>query len=349
MEYQLGLIGFGGVNHALVEIIREKGDMLNQQYGLVLKVVYVSDLFLGSAINKNGLDLDSLINLPREKAALASLPGGSSEPNTEQLIQEGNADIVAEATFTNAETGQPATNYCKLALERGQHVVTTNKGPVALALKELNKLAKQNHCEFKFEGSVMSGTPVLNLNKSTLAGNNILGFSGILNGTCNYIIGQMENGVSKDQAIKKAQELGYAEADPTADVEGFDVMLKVAILANQLLGKEVNTDQIERSGINDLTVYEVQSAMEEGKRWKLIGEAIPTDDSNYQLKVGPKKLPNDHPLAGISGPVNALCYETDLLGKVTISGPGAGRKETGFALLSDIIAIHRNTSNNQTK
>ncbi|MDG1819909.1 MAG: homoserine dehydrogenase [Porticoccaceae bacterium] len=341
MEYRLGLIGFGGVNHALTEIIRDYGDKLYRQYDIRLKITFVSDLFLGAVSDEDGLSLDSLINLPRHKGAFAELQNGTKEPNTEQLIQAGITDILSEATFTNAETGEPATTYCRQALEQGVHVVTTNKGPVALALDSLTDIAQQNNCEFRFEGAVMSGTPVLNLAAETFAGNPIKGFCGILNGTCNYIIGQMEKGVSKAEAISQAQALGYAEADPTADVEGFDVMLKVGILGKQLLNLNIPLAHIERSGIENLSESDVLSAVDEGQHWKLIGEAVATKNGDYRLTVGPKKLSGDHPLAGVSGPVNALCFDTELLGSVTIVGPGAGRRETGFALLSDILAIHR--------
>ena len=337
----IGLIGYGGVNRALVEIIKEQREALYQQHGLQLRICFVSDLFLGSAQDENGLDLQALLDLPREQGALTALPGGSDQPHTELLIEQGCVDIIAEATFTNPDSGQPAISYCEQALAKGIHIVTTNKGPAALAGKRLRALAQANDCGFLFEGAVMSGTPVLNLAELTLAANPIHSFSGILNGTCNYIIEQMEQGVSQAEAITQAQSLGYAEADPTADIEGFDVMLKVAILAQQLLGLEGDKDQVERSGITELTVEDVQAALQENCRWKLIGEAVPLGDGQFDLSVGLKKLPATHPLAGITGPTNALCLDTALLGPVTISGAGAGRIETGFALLSDILRVHR--------
>ena len=341
MNYQLGLIGFGGVNGALIQILQDQRDTLRQEHGFSINVTFVSDQYLGSVQNDEGIALQTLIDLPRRQGAFAQLPGGSEHPNTENLIQTGKADIISEATFTNADTGQPAIGYCEQALSRGISVVTTNKGPVALAANHLNALAREHRCQFLYEGSVMSGTPVLNLAELTLAGNAIQGFSGLLNGTCNYIIEQMEQGIPQAEAIVQAQNLGYAEADPCADVEGFDVMLKVAILANQVLGQEVALDAIRREGIADLTVDVVQAALEEDCRWKLIGEANAAEDGTCQLRVGLKKLPNTHPLAGVSGPVNALCFDTTLLGPVTIIGAGAGRTETGFALLSDIIRLHR--------
>ncbi|RVD45991.1 homoserine dehydrogenase, partial [Mesorhizobium sp. M7A.F.Ca.ET.027.03.2.1] len=140
------------------------------------------------------------------------------------------------ATFTNPTDGEPAVSHCRWALQTGKHVVTTNKGPVAIAARELETLAKSNGLHFEYEGSVMSGTPVIRMAKKTLAGAEVTGFEGILNGTSNFVLGRMEGGLDFASAVKEAQQLGYAEAAPTADVEGFDVRLKVVILANELLG-----------------------------------------------------------------------------------------------------------------
>ncbi|TGT11999.1 homoserine dehydrogenase, partial [Mesorhizobium sp. M8A.F.Ca.ET.213.01.1.1] len=149
------------------------------------------------------------------------------------------ADIVVEATFTNPNDGEPAVSHCRWALQAGKHVVTTNKGPVALAAQELKTLAKSRGVRFEFEGAVMSGTPVIRLAAKTLVGAELKGFEGILNGTSNFVLGRMEEGLDFSSAVKEAQALGYAEADPTADVEGHDVRLKVVILANELLGADL--------------------------------------------------------------------------------------------------------------
>ncbi|MGB0901758.1 homoserine dehydrogenase [Halocynthiibacter sp.] len=339
MKYRLALIGYGGVARALAEIIKEHGTRLRQEHDLDLSIVAVSDMRLGSAQDAAGLPLDDLVNLPSSEGALSGLPGGSDAANNEAIIRNSNADIVVEATFTNPKTGEPALSHCEWARESGKHLVTTNKGPVALKGGQLYDLAKRNQVGFEFEGAVMSGTPVIRFAKKCLAGNKITGFRGILNGTANYVLGLVEEGASFDDAIKQAQELGYAEADPTADIGGSDVLMKVLILSNQLLGHGADHTTSVCNGLGDLTEEDVRSARNDGFRWKLIGEGRLDDAGNPAISVRPLRLPETDALASVSGPTNAVTFETDLLGDVTVTGPGAGRIETGFALLSDIIAI----------
>ena len=218
---------------------------------------------------------------------------------------------------------------------------------------ELKALAQRNQAAFEYEGAVMSGTPVIRLAQQSLAGSELLGFEGILNGTSNFVLTRMEGGLGFAEAVAEAQALGYAEADPTADVEGFDptadvegfdVRLKVVILANELLGAQLTVSDVSCRGISGLTAADLEQARAEGARWKLIGSAQRLADGSLQASVEPRLLPLAHPLAGISGAINAVSFNTELLGAVTVSGPGAGRIETAFALLSDIIHIHQSRS-----
>jgi homoserine dehydrogenase len=186
----------------------------------------------------------------------------------------------------------------------------------------------------------MSGTPVLRMARQTLAGAGLVGFEGILNGTSNYVLTRMEEGLGFNEAVAQAQALGFAEADPTADVEGHDVRLKVVILANELLGACLQVGDVACSGISAIDSAAIERAQAAGERWKLIGSARREADGSVRASVEAKLLPGHHPLAGISGATNALAFDTELLGAVTVSGPGAGRIETAFALLSDIVAIH---------
>ena len=246
--------------------------------------------------------------------------------------------------FTDSLTGQPAIQHCELALSLGKHVVTTNKGPVALAVQRLTELSKKNNCGFEFEGTVMSGTPVLRYAKDLMKGCNITGFEGILNGTSNYILSKMESGEGFTDALIDAQQQGYAEADPSADIEGKDVMLKVQILANTLLGAELTLEQIQCKGITNISCDMVSDANTKGERWKLIGKAQKNEQGKIEASVKPERITKSHPLYGIGGANNAINFKTDLLGDTTIVGPGAGKTETAFALLSDIVAIHRKFS-----
>lgn len=186
----------------------------------------------------------------------------------------------------------------------------------------------------------MSGTPVIRLAHKMLGGLELNSVQGILNGTSNYVLGRMEAGLGLDEAIAEAQDRGYAEADPTADIGGSDVRLKVAILANELLGANIHPNDVETTGIHEIKSDDVAQALARGYRWKLIGEARREDDGRIVATVQPIALPGEHPLAGISGATNAVSFSTDLLGAVTVSGPGAGRVETAYALISDIIAVN---------
>jgi homoserine dehydrogenase len=339
-RYDLALIGFGGVNRALAELITQRGDHLADGLGFTLRVVAVTDLRAGSLVDTDGIDLVPLLSTEPDALSFAGLAGGSTDPRNEWVIRHVPADIVVEATYTNPTDGEPALSHVRWAIESGKHVCTTNKGPVALAGRALKTLAAQHGVSFEFEGSVLSGTPVLRTAQRLLGGLEITGVQGIMNGTSNYILGRLEEDVDLPAAIAEAQALGFAEADPTADIEGRDVQLKVMILANEVLGADLRREDIFCEGISAITPQEVQDAASKGLCWKLVGSATRQEDGSVEARVAPLALPGHHPLAGISGPVNAVAFHTDLLGTVTVSGPGAGRIETAYALLSDIIAIH---------
>ena len=338
-SYDLALIGFGGVNRTLAELIHTRGDSLEAELGFGLRIVAITDLRLGSLVQPAGIDLAVALGLTGDGASFAQ-HGGSAVPDNESVIKNCSADIVVEATFTNPDDGEPAVSHVRWALEAGKHVCTTNKGPVALRGRELSELAQRQGVHFEFEGSVMSGTPVIRLAKQMFSGLRLGGFEGIMNGTSNYVLGRMEAGLGLQEAVREAQDLGYAEANPSADIEGFDVQLKVLILANELLDAGLELRNIARQGISSVTVQDVRQASLDGKRWKLVGSARRNADGSVTAGVAPVALPLDHGLAGVSGATNAVAFTTDLLGQVTVSGPGAGRVETAYALLSDIIAMH---------
>jgi homoserine dehydrogenase len=337
--YDIALIGFGGVNRTLAELIAARGEALHSELGFGLRVVAITDLRLGSLVRPDGIDLSLALNLGGGNETFAD-HGGSADANNESVIRTCTADIICEATFTNPDDGEPAVSHVRWALESGKSVCTTNKGPVALRGAELTSLAEQNGAHFEFEGAVMSGTPVIRLAKTMFAGLKLNAFEGILNGTSNYVLGRMEAGLGFEAAIKEAQELGYAEANPAADIEGHDVQLKVLILANELLDAGIELQDVQRKGISSVTLDDIRNAAQDGRRWKLVGSARRIADGTVTAGVAPIALPLDHGLAGVSGATNAVSFDTDLLGPVTVSGPGAGRVETAYALLSDIIAMH---------
>jgi homoserine dehydrogenase len=340
---KLTLIGFGTVGQGLAEILAEKGDWLASTYGLQPRIVAVADSLKGSLYQPEGLNLPALLAAARHETGLASYPEGPGlQRGWDSLtsIRQAGAEVLVEVAYTNLQTGQPALDHLRTALGLGQHVVTTNKGPIALAYEELQALAAQKGCYLGFEGTVMSGTPAIRLAQEALAGCQITEIKGILNGTTNYILSQMEQGQSYAEALKQAQALGYAEADPTGDVEGFDTMGKLMILARALMGVALTPEQVDRQGISHLSSSDVQVAASSGERWKLIGH-LQRVGGGVRASVKPSRLSQSHPLAAVHGATNAISYTTDFLGDVTLVGVGAGRRETGFALLSDLLAIHR--------
>jgi len=341
VEFKIAFIGFGTVGQGLTEILLEKKDMLAEKYDFHWTVVAISDIVKGSVYDENGLDMTKVLDLVKKGKKLDEYPSGIKGLDSLATIKETNADTIVEVTFTDVKTGEPALTHIKTALSAGKNVVSTNKGPVVKQAVELLKMAESNDAHYGFEGVVLAGTPVLNLAKFSLAGNKINGFKGILNGTTNYILTRMEEGMPYDDALKKAQELGYAEADPTGDVEGLDALGKVVILSNVVLGKDIGWKDVERKGITEITKEDIENAKAEGKRWKLIGSAEVQPDGSVKAKVWPEKLPLSDPLAGVNEAINALTYYTDELGPITIVGPGAGRRETGFSLLIDLLEINR--------
>lgn len=341
MLFKLAFIGFGTVGQGFAEILIEKKDLLSKKFDFHWNVVAITDFKKGSVYDKNGLDMKKILNLIKSDKKLDEYPTGIKGMDNIETIKKTNSNVIIEVTYTDIKTGEPALTHIKTALNEGKHVISTNKGPVVKQSVELLKLAESKNVHYGFEGVVLSGTPALNLVRCSLAGNNITGFKGILNGTTNYILTEMEAGKSYEAALKKAQELGYAEADPTGDVKGFDALGKVVILTNVVLGKRITWDDVKRKGITDITKEDIQKAKSEGKRWKLIGSAEIQSDGSVKASVGPKKLPLSDPLSGVTGATNALTYITDELGPVTIVGPGAGRRETGFALLIDLLEINK--------
>ncbi len=335
---KLLFVGFGTVGQGLAELILEKEEQLKKNFGLNYSVVGISDELKGSLLNTDGLDLRHALKNAQAGKKISDDSADSFDGDALEMIQLAGADVMLEATYTDIKTGEPAVSHVRKALELGQHVVTTNKGPVALFYKDLAELAQKKNKRFLFEGTVMSGTPVLNFIRETLAGSDVQEIKGILNGTTNYILTRMEEGLSYEEALNKAQELGYAEAVPDADVLGWDALAKVAILAKVVFGAEGQPFDYPCEGITGITASAIAEAHNRDKRFKLIGK-VWREGGYIKASVGPEEVDLSHPLAGVMGATNALTVSTDTLGDVTVVGPGAGKKETGFSMLIDLITI----------
>ncbi len=335
---KLALIGFGVVGQGLAEILRDKAADLQNQYGFEAQIVAVTTRSRGSLYHPDGLDIPTLLEASA-KGHFDHYPdvfGLNRNQDSLELVRLCNADVVVEVSPTNLQTGQPALDICYAAFETRKHVVLANKGPVAVAYNELQQRARNAGKRLLFEATVMAGTPSIRLAMQALAGCRITEAQGILNGTTNYILTQMENGMTYEAALAQAQQLGYAEADPTADVGGWDAAGKGVILSRALFNSTMTLNDMDVTGITGITLADVQAALAAGEHWKLVVHVTPTAGS-----VKPVRVPLTDPLAAVSGATNAVTYTTDLLGKVTLVGSGAGKLQTGFGLLADLLDIAR--------
>lgn len=335
-KHLIGLVGFGTVARGLCQILSEKRAYLLKELHFDFEIVAVTTRSRGTMYHPSGLSLSMLLAYAESKTPFTEhLKAWDSET----MIRKSNATIIVELADSILTTGEPALSHCRAAFETGKHVVSGNKGPAALAYSELKTLADQKGCAFLNEATVLSGTPVFSFIKTALAGNNILGLRGILNGTTNYILREMEAGVSYKLALEKADSQGFLEADKMADVGGFDAQAKLAILANILFNQALNLDDIKCKGITELCELDIQTALREGKRWKLVA-SLTLKKNQILAEVKPEALPFSDPLSQVSGTLNAITFSTDLLGDVTLTGPGAGSVETGYGILSDLLTIN---------
>ncbi len=327
---RLSIIGFGAVGQGVARSIVSKKEYLNE-LGIDMRVVGIVDK-KGCNVDVNGIDLEKALMRKKEKGTVASGSGSAVD-----IIREVPHDIVVEVTPTNIENGEPGLSNMLAAFNSGRHVVTSNKGPLALCFSELKESAEDNGLIFRYEATVGGAVPIFNLINESLAGNTVTGIEGILNGTTNYILTRMaEERLPYEHVLREAQELGIAEADPTYDVEGIDSACKLVIIANSIFGKNATYRDVDVTGITKITPEALELAGRNNYVVKLICEA-----GNGALTVAPRLVPKRHPLA-VGGTLNVASIQTDLAGRITISGKGAGSIETASSILSDILYIARN-------
>ena len=327
----ISIVGFGYVGAGVAEVIKRKREDIARKYGLWIKIVGVADLS-GIFIDRDGLDEAELMKL-RTGEKKWERP---DDMTTQDFIRDVEHDVMIETTPTNVVTGEPGLTHIVTALESGKHVVTSNKGPLALAYSRLMDLAATQGKELKFEATVGGAMPIISLVKDNLAGNGVLSIQGILNGTCNYILTRMSEGeLPYEHVLKEAQELGYAEADPSKDVEGIDTAVKLVILANSIFGMNATYKDVDVAGITNITSDALQLAEDAGYVIKLIGEVTGAGC----LKVRPRLVPKDDPL-NVSGTLNVATIKTDLAGDITVIGKGAGPVEAASAIIADLISIY---------
>ena len=331
------LCGFGIVGQNLAKLLLSRAEDLYVLYGLKPRIIGVCDS-KGTAVYSSGLDLNRLLDVKKKHGTVKKYQTTRNNVKVDDMISSLDADVLIEATSSNYKNAEPGMTHVTDAMKNGLNVITVNKGPLALAFPSLMELATYNHVMLRFSGTVGGGTPILDYAKNSLRGERISSFEGILNGTTNYILTNMENGMTFDSALADAKKKGYVEADESLDIDALDAAAKLVILANWIMGMKVTMPDINRKGILDVTTADIKNATKKNCAVKLIASC------NKELVVAPKEILKDDPLC-VNGTLNAITFYSEHSGKQTIIGSGAGGMETASSILRDLLDIRQEMSN----
>ncbi len=344
MHYKLAFIGFGNVARNLARLLERKRARLEKDYGITFSVTGIATGRHGFAVDANGLDLAKALGLVEAGESIFPLSSFKVEDSL-SVIKHSQADVLFENSPVNVETGQPALDHIRTALHLGMHAITANKGPVVHGYRELTDLAALKGKTFRFESTVLGGSPVFSVFREAFPAAELRGFKGIINGTTNVILSRMENGESFEDAVQFCQSIGLAETDPTNDVDGWDAAIKVAALVTVLMDTPFTPQMVSPTGIRGITPAMIAQAKAEGKRWKLVASAR-RDGNGIIASVAPELVAPSSPLYGMMDSSTGLSFETDVLPyySITVSeSPDlrGGPEETAYGLFADFVNIAR--------
>jgi len=332
------LCGFGNVGRAFARLAADKEAYLKQRYGLSFILAALVDIG-GAAITEEGsLPLAQLLSHVETGGTVETFPAFGQPGRTGvDVIRNCNAQVLIEATPADLATGEPGRAHILAALEKGMDIVSANKAPLVLFYRELHEVARARGSRISMSAAAAAALPSLDVGLISLAGSKVLSLEGILNGTTNYILTRMHReACSYDEALKAAQEMGIAETDPSLDVKGWDTRNKLLLIANRLFEENFTLDDVAVTGITDITADDIERAQGQGKVIKLLGTARP-DDQQAMLRVGPEALSKEHPLATVDYAEKAISYDTDTMGRITVTGGKSSPVGAAAALLKDVI------------
>jgi homoserine dehydrogenase len=348
--HNLCFLGFGNVNRTLVRLLEDRAQELSERHGITFRITGVASRRLGWIADVDGLDTAGLaLNPDREGQGFSRTdqphnetglpPLRETASNVREWLAAARADVLFEATSLDVATGQPAVDHIRAALEHGAHAITANKGPIVHAYRELRDLAAKQGKRFFFESTVMDGVPIFSL-FDQLPVIHLQGFHGILNSTTNVILSEMETGLSFDDALKKAQELGIAETDATHDIDGWDAAVKTAALITVLMGVPIRVEGIARDGIRDLTTQALRNARRDGWPFKLVCRAQRVG-AGVKASVGPEKVLASSPMGRIAGTSSYIHFETDIFPGLAVTEENPGLYATAYGMLADFVRALR--------
>lgn len=328
-KIRIALIGYGNVGQAFARMLIRKSDHIKDKYGMEPVITAISTGRRGGIILKEGIDTANLTDDMFNK-----------ELKAPEIIASGEYDIMVELTPINIMTGQPATDHIRQALELGKHVITANKGPIAWHYRELRDLAASKGVQFKHEATVMDGAPVYNMVKETLMGCRITEVKGILNATTNFILTEMEKGVSYEDAIEEGRKQGFVEADLSMDLDGWDASAKLTALMNVLMDCQITPMDIRRTGIGEITKEDLDKAAAEGKKIKLLCHGWVEDGKPVGV-VEPTLVDQNDMAAIMDATMSYVTVNTDLTGEMTMVEHAFEPEidHTAYGVLSDLLRI----------
>ena len=341
-HYNLAFIGFGNVARALARLLERKRDLLKSTYDITYSVTGIATGSHGFAVNPNGLDVQQALEKVESRKSISPLSTFQVQDSL-AVIKQSNANVMFENSPVNTQTGQPAMDHIRTALELGMHAITANKGPVVHGYRELTKLAESKGKKFRFESAVLGGAPVFSVFRESFPLAELFSIKGIFNATTNIILSRMENGESYEDAVKYCQSVGVAETDPTNDVDGWDAAIKVAALVTVLMDTPMTPQQVNPTGIRGITSEMIAKAKAEGKRYKLVCSAEKVGDT-VKASVAPQLVDSTSPLYGMMNSSTGLTFRTDVIldYSVTLSekpGMQGGPVETAYGLFADFVNI----------
>ena len=332
-SYNLAIIGFGNVGRAFLRLLIAKEIELRRTYDIRWRLTGVATRRVGWFADPDGFNPIALLN-GHWPARVANV---SAPRDVREWLERAKADVFFEASSLEAQTGQPATEHLRAALESGAHAISANKGPVVHGYRELSALAKEKNRQFLFESTVMDGVPIFSLFPLGLPATDLRGFHGVLNSTTNVVLTEIEKGRTFADAVQRAQAMGIAETDPTADLDGWDAAVKLAALAIVLMGADVQIEQVQRTGIRELSEEKIRAVRAAGMRYKLVCRAERRGDS-VQCCVQPELLLASDPLAGLEGTSSAIRFDLDMFG-LSIVEHNPGIEATAYGLLADLVRV----------
>ena len=335
---KLTLLGFGNAGQAFAKLLMEKHDEIIEKYGFDVMVTAIATNSKGNLVCADGIDLAKALSDLEESAKFRD-ENCLVDKNTLEIVSEADYDVLVEMTPLNIFTGQPAISHIETAFSRRKDVITANKGPVAWKFSQLSKIARDNNLKFYYETTVMDGTPVFNLVDKTLMMAKVTEVSGILNSTTNFILEELAKGAEYDDIMSRGRSMGFIEADPAMDIEGYDAAAKITALLNVLMEADITPDMVDRKGIEDITVEDIKAADKRGNVIKLLCKGVRDEKGNVKASVKPEEVPKNHMLASIDSTTSVVSITTDLMKTVSIIEHEPEIEQTAYGVFGDLLRV----------